>query len=103
MEVDGAGVAAAILPDFVGEAALSLWGRGIAPLNGALLKAQLVAAGFGLDDAIALGFVERLYGSKKFHEVILLCRDGPSLAVSRLRGVKDGGRCGLAPKTVDCD
>jgi len=25
------------------------------------------------------------------------------MAVSRLRGVKDGERCGLAPKTVDFD
>jgi len=103
MEVDSAGVSAAILPNFVGEPSLSLCGRRIAPLDGALLETQLVAAGFRLDRAVALRCIEQLHSAEESHDVIPSLPKQPSLAVSRLRGVKDGERCGLAPKTVDFD
>jgi len=75
MEVDGAGVAAAVFAEFVGETAFRLWGRCVAPLDGTLLEAEFVAAGFRLNCALALDFVEQLYGAEEFHGYILLCRN----------------------------
>src|SRR5215204_514029 len=64
VEVDGAGLALGIGAQLIGQALLGLRAVGAVPLDGAVVEAQVVAAGFRLDRAEALGLVERLHGSE---------------------------------------
>jgi hypothetical protein len=70
------------------------------PGDRASFEAEILATGFRLDQAMARIVIERIDSAKKCHAEFL-CSDA-KIGIG-LGDDKDGGRCGLAPKTVDCD
>jgi len=74
----------------------------LGPGKRAALKREHVAAGLLFDFTVTGCGIERLDGSKILHGFVpCLARVGSDALP--LGDVKDGGRCGLAPKTVDFD
>src|SRR3954464_3388746 len=63
LEVDGAGLAALVLLDVVGDALVLLQRAHSGPLHGRDMDERVVSAAIRLNEAIALGFVEKFYGA----------------------------------------
>ena len=73
LEIDGSGLAAAVIFQFVGNALILVERRHAGLFDGRDVDERIVAAAIGLDKAVALVSVEEFYGAVNGHET------GPSL------------------------
>src|SRR4051794_4578605 len=65
LQVDGAGLAPLVLLDVVGDALVLLQRAHSGPLHRGNMDERVISAAVRLNEAIALGFVEKFYGADR--------------------------------------